>query len=188
MQWAKTTTSDIYNDSSIWPTTLHTVFTKFLNLTAYTRLMPTASRSWILFNLILLAKLLLLHLYSWTVEHLWIMNGWFMISTELFQDIRRFLSLFVTLDLFSQSREGGLTHWLFYADFTSQTLTSPDADKMLRMPVWLSEVSKLRDEPPKSHYAGLPTYWRVPRCRVYTLVHLLYPSAGGLHSSVDSYG
>ena len=38
------------------------------------------------------------------------------------------------------------------------------------------------------HCSGLPTYGGVSRFRVWNLTHLVYQSAGGSHSSVDSDG
>ena len=39
--------------------------------------------------------------------------------------------------------------------------------------------------PQNTHCAGLPTYRGGPRLRIWNLTHLVYPSAGGLHSAVD---
>ena len=39
--------------------------------------------------------------------------------------------------------------------------------------------------PQNTHCAGLPTYRGGPRFRIWNLTHLVYPSAGGLHSAVD---
>ena len=42
--------------------------------------------------------------------------------------------------------------------------------------------------PQNTHCDSLPTLGKIPRCRVWTVTRLVYPSAGGLHSSVDSDG
>ena len=42
--------------------------------------------------------------------------------------------------------------------------------------------------PQNTHFSRLPTYGRGPRFREWTLTHLVYPLAGGLHYSVDSDG
>ena len=54
--------------------------------------------------------------------------------------------------------------------------------------MWWSGFSKLRVEPPKHSLRGTAYLRRIPRFRVWTLTHLVYPSAGGLHASVDSDG
>ena len=63
------------------------------------------------------------------------------------------------------------------------TLRHPRLPKIwARALLWWSGFSKLRVEPPKHSLRGTAYLRRIPRFRVWTLTHLVYPSAGGLHS------
>ena len=56
------------------------------------------------------------------------------------------------------------------------------------MQVRWSGFSKVRVEPPEHLLRRTADLWGGTRFHVWNLTHLVYPSAGGLHSSVDSDG
>ena len=67
------------------------------------------------------------------------------------------------------------------------TLRHPRLPKIwARALLWWSGFLKMRVEPPKHSLCRTADLRGELRFRIRTLTHLVYPSAGGLHSSVDS--